>query len=732
MIRNTRFNSRTLLVCFLSFAIVNRVDALPPAVTIVVVPGLTADDLIRPELSALTRIATMGAYGWMVCRAALPSENRGIDPLRLSEASEILTLHSGARATCPATALPLALVASGPSGSRLATQTVQQIVRANSQLDHAVKFGAIGWLAHRRHQDTAAIADAFTTAERVESALLCFDQDGRIDLAGPRLARVRPDAMAPQGMCADVRAMVGDFDALPESVAVATITFHDLDRADRYTAMCLPAAATRHRQAALTRLNELLTEVLARCLYRRLGAPTLLIVAAPGPATTASSRDRLAPVVLWGSRTGAGPIISGSTRREGLVVDTDLLPTLVQELDVAPFPGAIGRPMGAVAPGNDPAGPAVAMHASHAHLLTTAILQDRYGGLPTLQACLALATAALLWRRRCRPCLSGLAAAMVALPLGMLILPPIAPHYPLGAGILLIGCVTLASALASLSTSRRWAAATTPIYALCAALALSGLVDLFTGLHLLRDAWMGYSVMEGARYYGIGNEYMGALIGACCVLLTAVPDDWLAHGEREWVVYGLLGLLLLAMTLPALGAKVGAIPSAGCAFGVAIYVWRNGSVRPRDLALVIAVVGLLLGAMLLVDLRHSGDDQSHLARAFSGAAGGPLSAAKRKLLLEGRLLLRSPWSAALIAATIGLVSLWNRVRSTDRLRRSERAAFSGLAAGAIVSLVCNDSGVSAAAMIVLIGLAWAATSPSAERNTLPHTVVDAAQLQDPA
>ncbi len=205
MIRNTRFNSRTLLVCFLSFAIVNRVDALPPAVTIVVVPGLTADDLIRPELSALTRIATMGAYGWMVCRAALPSENRGIDPLRLSEASEILTLHSGARATCPATALPLALVASGPSGSRLATQTVQQIVRANSQLDHAVKFGAIGWLAHRRHQDTAAIADAFTTAERVESALLCFDQDGRIDLAGhvsPASGRTRWRRKVCAPMCA--------------------------------------------------------------------------------------------------------------------------------------------------------------------------------------------------------------------------------------------------------------------------------------------------------------------------------------------------------------------------------------------------------------------------------------------------------------------------------------------------------------------------------------------------
>jgi hypothetical protein len=175
---------------------------------------------------------------------------------------------------------------------------------------------------------------------------------------------------------------------------------------------------------------------------------------------------------------------------------------------------------------------------------------------------------------------------------------------------------------------------------------------------------------------------------------------------------GLFLLLLVALGAPQFGAKVGAIPSAGIAFGVLLLVWRRGSLRLRDVILLLIAAGLLLGAFAWLDLRHAAAQQTHLARAFAGAGGDTLyGIAQRKLTLEGYLLLHSPWSATLAVCAF---SLWWLQRAHPALfasdnaeTRTRRAVFAGLLAGALASLLCNDSGVTAAALILLYGWAWA-------------------------
>ncbi len=43
-------------------------------------------------------------------------------------------------------------------------------------------------------------------------------------------------------------------------------------------------------------------------------------------------------------------------------------------------------------------------------------------------------------------------------------------------------------------------------------------IDLFFAQYLVSSSLLGYCFISGARYYGLGNEYMGIFIGA---LLTA-------------------------------------------------------------------------------------------------------------------------------------------------------------------------------------------------------------------
>ena len=47
--------------------------------------------------------------------------------------------------------------------------------------------------------------------------------------------------------------------------------------------------------------------------------------------------------------------------------------------------------------------------------------------------------------------------------------------------------------------------------------ALVIIVDLLTGANLAKFSPLSYQVITGARYYGIGNEYMGVLIGSAII-----------------------------------------------------------------------------------------------------------------------------------------------------------------------------------------------------------------------
>ena len=52
---------------------------------------------------------------------------------------------------------------------------------------------------------------------------------------------------------------------------------------------------------------------------------------------------------------------------------------------------------------------------------------------------------------------------------------------------------------------------------LCTAIVVSLAIDIVRGAPLMSSSMAGYSFVEGARYYGIGNELMGTMLGATLV-----------------------------------------------------------------------------------------------------------------------------------------------------------------------------------------------------------------------
>jgi len=667
---------------------------------VILVPGLRAEDLLSRD-SYLREIVSRSAIGWMNTRTArVPGQTRD------SVEAACLTLGAGSRA------------AAGSWARQINPDSLARLVTVNSHLDHPVSVGLLGDMLHAAGRSTQVFGGIDTDVPSDSVKLVAMDRAGRLDedqTDSSYWAAIRSQSeededplLSPCGLQTDMLKSAAHFARASFSV----MCFGDIERADRQAPLCLPQLATEHRNAAVYRLSAFLFEPAVASV----DSPSLFVLMAPCPADSAAEGDRLAPIMMWGDGVEPGLLTSGSTHTPGLVTNTDFLPTVARYFGITPPNGLVGRPMSVVPlPGRTRfqdgldglLGRPIVSVASTPNPERWAEMHDRwylqsrkqsvFGGLPTIQFLIVLASLFLAARTRHVSLSLCLLVSMSALPLALLVLPPLSPASVVGSGVLLGAVLLLAAGFAWL---RPGAAAR------IAAASLAGLIgvvvlDLVSGGALLRQAWMSYSVMEGARYYGIGNEYVGAVFGAMMALSLVMLSD--RAGRWPWVaaawlvVCGLIGL-------PQLGANAGGFMGAALGCGAGAMVWRQGGLRGRDVAVLAILAAAVMGGFLAIDILRGGADQSHIARALGG--GSVPNIAWRKAMLNGWLLFHSPWTLGVLAASFGLWKLWTgRGRAIGANDRMLCGAWTGLVVGSVALFALNDSGVVAAAECLLVAYA---------------------------
>lgn len=666
-----------------------------PRIVLLIVPDLTCADLkALPLCPAMEGFSSKGVLGWMVCRAAsnVPRSllnAQGTDRL----ASLLLSLGAGCRAVAP----PNGIWAEYPptpinrEGSALNTALLRQCYEVNRRIGYPVGIGLLGTLVHRSGGTTAAIADADSSFRANEALLVAMDAEGYVDFAGPRLFCAKANLLAPEGAEADVNRILRSFNQLPPNTHLVVISFFDLQRATEEATSCLPSMAVIYRQEALERLGRLMRGVIE---WVRSRPDAIFWCCSPGPSSNAAAGERLAPVLLIGERVPHGTIFPPSTRWDGLGLNTDLLPTIARQLDLPRIPhSAVGRAWEFKAGRSFSA----KSFCDYFRLLVThAELQILYGGLPTLQL-LCIFGGVVCWKRRMlSPSVFGLIIGL--LPFLLLVLPTLFAFNEITAGIALGICLIGLAALAEWM-SRTQRDVVSVFRAMAGVFVVCVVGDLLTGSHLLRQAWMSYSIMEGARFFGIGNEYMGALFGAALVMLP-----WLIREKGKWLKAVIVYIIILfVVAWPQWGAKVGAIPTGIGAFGLALCASIKERIGCKEMALLGVLALLLFGGLALIDLHFHGANESHLARVLKGEGGGSFGVVVlRKLRMEVFLLFHSPWTVVLLGSLVATGYL----PRLQRMQRGvvERAMWLGLYGGVVCSLLFNDAGVPAASLLAQQGL----------------------------
>ena len=726
-----RFSAYLLL---LSLAVVACAAAPPVShspdgrkVVMVVMPAVSLDDLTCTDLPTIRKLMATGSTGLMNSRTSgrLDPEAGSFTDPRYTPESGYVTLGAGARAIAGMEArkafnraelmegAPAHIVFErrtlvNPGASEVVHPGIARLTYDNSDLNYEVTIGLLGRLLHDAHLKTAAIGNSDAWSAHREVAAICMDGDGLVDFGNVGRSMVVRDPEAALAMRTDVPRLLREAARCIRLADFVVIELGDTARLDRARLDMTDRVFQRERVKVLKETDRALGHLLASMNLQN----TRLIVLSPYPSSYAVEQtgNSLCPVLVAGRGFRRGLLTSGSTRMPGVVANTDIAASVLEWLGAPAPPALVGRPITSVT------------HLSPVEELRSL---DRRASLQTasqpvlrevmIATIVLVGIIAVLWlilpqghslRRKAFP-----AAIMFppSLALAMLLL----TLYPSGSHLITwLALIALSAALVAVAVG----IGRNPIRALMLislGLAVLIVIDLATGGRLCRYSIMGYSVVDGSRYYGIGNEFMGALIGSSVVGIGLLLGA-LRAGQRAARISLLCGLIVAAAVVgfPAFGANTGGAIAVVIAFGFALAATCKRPFDLRRMALITLGAVAILVIFAILDSLRGQEYESHLGKTVRLALAGGLEHAgmlvKRKLAMNLLLIRVSVWSRLLAAYAIGAgvaLKAGGFMLRPDPLPLHLRAALAGAVSGTLGALIFNDSGIVAAATCFVY--AWA-------------------------
>jgi hypothetical protein len=435
-----------------------------------------------------------------------------------------------------------------------------------------------------------------------------------------------------------------------------------------------------------------------------------VIVVTPSTSRDMDGRkDLLTPVVMARGDPATlfpedGPLhalTSATTRRVGVVSNEDLAPTILRFFGLFLRPGMRGAPIRVVEAAPAP----FELHARH--------LANRRMSIPIqVGAGLAAAAAALLclWLilggerapRRVRRPAAWLALSLPVAALALLL----AGHLPTLSYATVVPTVVAVTVFGTLvHAPLRRVSAPAPAVAVALSVLLALVAETALGWTAALTPFLGGSELDGARFYGMPNVFIGLLVG--CGL-------WVASRLRPWSGGLLLAALAALAGLPGAGANLGAALTLSFAAGLWVAVRIRGRLGLPEAAAGLA--GAVLGGAAIVAVHALlSPAPTHVTRFVEGGPGpgAIVGTLVDRLAIGLRMVARNPLAAVPPLGALALVPILRRPPAQVRPALARHPAWWDAlvvtAASGVVAYLVNDTGPTAAGLCfgtALAGLCW--------------------------
>lgn len=556
--------------------------AVSPHVVVVGISGLRWTDVSASRTPALWDLASNGSPGSLVDYAVLPHTCPADGWLTLNAGDRAQTQH-GNKGPCPArlavTSQPGRPGVPGPAQ----IAAMPSLVAYNKTLRYSPHWGLLA---------SAAGNGNCATAVGPGAAVALAGPGGNVGSYLPAL----PTAPAlSRPLLARCPLTVVDLGSLPAAAAAR-------------------ATAVQHADAELAAITA------------DLPSGTTLLVTAPGSATMPA---HLQVAAVSGPGYRSGVLDAASTRQPGMVVLTDLTPTVLRWRGQAVPAGGPGSPVARGGRGTLTASvrgligqdtTAQVWTSTHTIFFWTYALAD----VAAFAAIGLIFWGAEAERRRRRAALWRTAGTIAgAVPAGSF-LANVVPWWLLGHpaiwqhGLTLAGAAVVA-AIALAGPWRRDPFGPPGAVAMLTVLIIG--LDVITGSRLQMGSPFGLSVLEAGRFYGIGGEGIG-LYAVCGMIAVAWIGNTLLRrpGGRSRALVAasaVAAFVVIACGWPQFGGKVGGVIAIVPCYLLLLMVMAGVRITARRVAVILGSGVALFAVFALINYLVPATGQSDIG-AFAG------------------------------------------------------------------------------------------------------------------
>lgn len=436
---------------------------------------------------------------------------------------------------------------------------------------------------------------------------------------------------------------------------------------------------------------------------------TLIILVSTTPSPyQIQQKNFLVPMIMSNNHLTPGLVYSNTTRRPGLITNTDLTATILSFLEIEPTPHMTGQTIVGM-PFEKEEDPITYLAKMNEEMLFTyqsrpQIIKPYIG----LQIATILGVIPLFfYAHKMIPYYRYVLGLITAYPAALMLV-ELFPHQTLIAYTII--SVLLAVLLVLICTSMFTDKSIKPFILLCTITAVLIIFDIISGSKLMKQSLLGYDPIAGARYYGIGNEYMGVLVGSSFMGFGVILQQQKAPINIAASIF-YFSLLTYLMFSTDFGTNLGGTITVLVAFGYWFWRWQKEAIK-RNLIWWLSLSLMLIAVIISMGLGFHHGKPSHIGRTVQLIQQEGLQELihiiARKLAMNLKLIRYTPWARVFLAALLAVgVLLFKPAGFMKRLYQKRRPVYEALISillGSVTALVWNDSGIVAAATIMIFGV----------------------------
>ncbi len=574
-----------------------------------------------------------------------------------------------------------------------------QLKKQNRAGEYGAISGSLGQALQNKGKKTTVIGNSDTDEISIRLApAIAMDNNGYINYGEIDKSILEKDYIYPLGLKTDYIKMLKLFKTYISKSDFIVIDLGDISRLERSKTNLSDEQYKYMKSKILNDINEFIKNLLNNLDFNK----ARIIIVSPYPSSSDIRAGRtLTPILVYGEGISSGVLYSDTTRREGIIGNIDIAPSVANYLD-ADIKNIQGKAFNYVS---------MADNYNFLINLEKQVVNISNYRYPVLSAFAIfeilislIALSIVLFKEKFKPNLINIIKVVLLSTMIIPITLLIVPIYNFSSLEYIFLFLVVIIGIFSVVIHKVFK----PLEAL---LIISGittfliLIDVGLGANLIKKSVLGYDPIIGARYYGIGNEYMGVLIGSTLIFATALLDRFKFDKK---ISLSILLITIIIIGLPKLGANVGGTITAVAAFTYTALRLYKIKIRPKQIFLIGFIVIAVVFIMAFIDIKLV-KNPSHLAGAIENILKQGPSAIfliiNRKIAMNLKLIGVTIWSKVLLTTIIIIGILFYRpVKTINKLADTYphlSIGWTGIVAGCMVAFAVNDSGIVAAATSII-------------------------------